>query len=121
MKNNDTIGIKCLPTNQFVNLILSRTGVIHSFKMVNDWFDIVYTIVLEPQTVLICESNLFSRNSTICSLPSYQNSDYRDGIPAKQSDECLRELIQGLEKFKLANNYFEDVWHVKERAEYEQD
>jgi len=104
--------ILCLSTNEFANLILSRPGIIHSFRKENTWYDIVCARILEPQTILICKSDLFDCRSLMFALPSYQISEWGDGIPEKQSEECLKEMIQGLEKFMVINNYTDDTWYV---------
>jgi hypothetical protein len=103
----DAKNLSKISTEEFGEILLLHPGIIHSFYLNELWYDVVCKRFLEPRTVLISGSTPYS-HSTIFDLPSYIPSELHEDIGIKQSNECVQEIIEGLNDFNKKG-----VWLIK--------
>jgi len=113
--------ISQMTTKEFAELILNNSGIIFPFSLQREdddesehmWYGIVSAKLFDVQNVFINQLTIIGGAPFMFDL-SYYNENVDAGIGEEQSEDCIKEMTEGLNRFSKKHEGAFDTWYVKE-------
>ena len=110
-----------MTTKEFAELILVSPEIVYPFSLqeikdANDehlWYSITSARLFDVQNVFINQLTIIGGAPFMFDL-SYYNENADAGIGEEQLEDCVNEMIEGLNRFSKKHEGVFDTWYVKE-------